>query len=289
MFADFDGDVEVAGAAAFAAGVAFAVEADLHSGFDAGGDADFDFAFAALLAAAAALAAGGRDYAAASAAGGAADDLGELAENAALGAADLAAALAGGAGVHRCAGFAAGAGTVAAMLQAVDFHFAGCAENGFLEGEGYLLLDVGAAAGLAGAAGGCVAEKGIEDIAEAAEYVEAVEGAAGSRPVGAGADAGLAEAVVLGAFFGVGQDLIGFVDFLEFILGAGVFVAVGMVFHSHAAEGAAYILVAGVAGNAQKGVVVVVGHQQSLKGRPKGGGMGGRICGYCSVGGAGAQ
>jgi hypothetical protein len=50
-------------------------------------------------------------------------------------------------------------------------------------------------------------------------------------------DAGMASSVISGAFLRIIEDGIGFGDFLEAFLGAGLLVAIGMVFERQLAEG----------------------------------------------------
>ena len=134
-----------------------------------------------------------------------------------------------------------------------------------LEAQDYLLLKVTAASWLARGPPRGVSEEGIENVAKAAKNIEPVKGAAAG--LGAAADAGLAKAVILPAFLGIGEHLIRLVDFLELIFGVGALVTVGMILHGLSSEGPAYLLLAGISGNAQEGVIVLVRHQQSLKAR----------------------
>ena len=100
--------IQVAGAPAVAAHVAFTVEPHLHSAVDAPRDPNLDPALAPFPSSATAIAARGVDHAASSPAPVARRNLCELAEDAALGAPDLAASTAIRAGVYGCAGLVAG-------------------------------------------------------------------------------------------------------------------------------------------------------------------------------------
>ena len=242
MLLNVDIDVQVAGAAAVAANLALAVQAHLHAALDAGGDGDGDLAGLAFLAPAAAMGAGGLDDRPPSLATGAGDHLGELAEDAALGPAHLAVALAGSAGVQGGARLVAGAGADTAVLQAGEFNLTLGAEDGFFEAEDDPVLQVAAPLRLTAAAAGPVSEEGIEDVSEPAETVEAVEGLVGP-PVGA--HAGFAVAVVLRPFLGIGEDLVGLVYLFELVLGAGALIAVGVELHGLLAEGLADVLFPG--------------------------------------------
>ena len=75
-----------------------------------------------------------------------------------------------------------------------DFNFTLGAENSLVEIEDNALLEVVASLGPVLPASRDVAEEGIKDVAESAEYVESIEGAVLST---VGANTGTAEAIVL--------------------------------------------------------------------------------------------
>ena len=74
-----------------------------------------------------------------------------------------------------------------------------------------------------------------------------------------------AEAVVARALLGVAQDLVGLGDLLEAVLGAGLLVDVRVIFARELAVGAADVLGARVARNAQRLVVVLEGDRPSAR------------------------
>src|ERR1019366_7928216 len=96
-----------------------------------------------------------------------------------------------------------------------------------------------------------------EDFAEDVERVvePAAGGLAAARP-----ERRVAELVVGGAFLRVGEDLIGFAEFLEAFLGGMVaLVFVGMIFDGQFAVGLFELLVGSVAGQAEHLVVIAFG------------------------------
>ena len=190
-------------------------------------------------------------------AGNACCDLGELAEDAALGPPHLAATPAGGAGVYRGAWFVAGPGASLTPLRARDIDLSLGSEDSFFEAKNHLLLQVTAPLGFTGSAAGNVAKEGIEDVSETSEDIEPVEG-----PVEAAiaVDTGVAVGVVLRPFPGVGQYLVGFVDLFKLFFRAGAFVPVRVILHRHFTKSLSYPFVVIGSGNAQNLIVVSVGH-----------------------------
>ena len=239
-------NIQVARRPALTAGVALAGQAHRHSVLNAGGDVDQGRPAAPFHPAAAAVGARGFNNAAPALAGGTGGNLGELTEQAALGAPHLPLAAASGAGIDRRARFAAVAGAVVADFDAGNGHFPGHAKGRFLESKGQLLLEVAAALRPPGPAAAGIAEKGVENIPETAENIKAVKGAVKAVAV----DPGVAEPVILGALLGVGQHLVGFVDFLELLLGPRILVPVGMKLHRLAAESPADFLLGILPGDA---------------------------------------
>src|SRR5688572_1748233 len=114
-----------------------------------------------------------------------------------------------------------------------NLHFLLAAEDGFLEGQRDAHPQV--VAPLGALAGPRIAEERLKNVAEAAHAVEGVEAAACVRT-------GVAEAVICAALFGVGQDLIGFVNLFEAVLSAWFPVAVGMVLERKPPERAPDVL-----------------------------------------------
>jgi len=140
-----------------------------------------------------------------------------------------------------------------ARLNALDINVAFAAEDGFFESEVQPLGDVLSGAGLAGRARSA-AKEGIENIAETAERVEAIE-----RPVTAAVNAGVPEPIVSRAFLLVAEDLVRLVYFLEFILGAGRLVPVRVELHGLPAEGATDLFVVRRPVNSE-GLVIIDWH-----------------------------
>jgi len=134
------------------------------------------------------------------------------------------------------------------------------ARGGLLEGDFQVVAQVGAlhGTGTACAAGGSKAEKIAEDIAEMGEDVFV----AGEAPTAhAALHAGMTEAVIAGALFGVAQDVIGLGSFLELLFGFGVTgVVVGMVAHGQLAIGFFDLVLAGAAVHPQNFVIVSLCH-----------------------------
>ena len=144
-----------------------------------------------------------------------------------------------------CAGAAAG---IAGFVAADAYGFFN-SENGFLEFQFEVFAKIGAAlhagAALAPAA---AASEDVEAEEVAEDVMEIVEDGLVEAASAVAADGGMAEAVVGGAFVGVGEHGIGFGRFLELLLGFRVAgVAVGVVLHGELAVGAFDLLIAGTA------------------------------------------
>ena len=166
--------VEMPGGTAVAPGAAAAREADLRPVVDAGGDADAPPRLPAALAATAAGGAGIGDDAALAAAARTGGDVHELPEERPLHPAELARAVALGAGGEIAPRALAGRAAVAAGLDAVVGELALDAEDRLLEVELELEAQVGAALRRL-ALRRRPAEEGVEDVAEAGEALEALE------------------------------------------------------------------------------------------------------------------
>ena len=154
----------------------------------------------------------------------------KTAEEAALDAAHLAAAVAVRTTDRLTAWLGTGTTAGGAQFSAFYFNFLFTPESSFLKGDGYLVLQVGTP--LWGAAVGMrhATEKSVKDIAETAE-VEALK-AAGENAVGIN----VAKVVVAGALIGVGEHLEGLIYFLELRLRAVITVAVRVVLKGEPAE-----------------------------------------------------
>ena len=266
VLADADLQVEVAARAALGADLALAGEAHLRSVVDAGGDVHGQLALALLAARAAAVLAGVGDDTALAAAAIAGGHVDELAEDALLGAAHLAGAVALGAALGLRAGLGAQSIADGADLGGLDLDLLVRAEDRFLEADRDAAADVGAARGAAVAARLRPAEERIEDVAEAAEALEPAREALGAALRG-----GMAEAVVHGAALRVGEDLVRLVDLLEAGLGFGRLIAVRVELHRQAAEGLLDLVGARAAREAEQVVVVLLAFSRHVS-RISGGG-----------------
>ena len=147
-------------------------------------------------------------------------------ESGALLTANLTAASADGADLGSCAGLAAAAVAVGAILDAGDGYLLGAAESCLLEGQVNGCAQILALAGsvlTAGTSAAATAEEGFKYVAKVAETVEA-EAAAKSARVGVevGVDARVTELVIAGALVGIGENLVSLVYLLEASLGRRV-------------------------------------------------------------------
>ncbi len=77
----------------------------------------------------------------------------------------------------------------------------------------------------------------------------------------------MAELVVGGAFLGIGEHVMGFLDLLELLQGFRVVgIAVRVILHRQAAEAFLDVVVARIAGHAQQLVVVFFRHNAKCRG-----------------------
>src|SRR5664280_1587947 len=254
---DVDRHVEAAGRAAPRADLALRGEADLVAVVDARGHADAEPLRALTAAVAAARLAGRLDDFALAAASGARHDVDHLAQHRLAHVADLAAALALGAGDRRRAGLRAGSRAGVAAIEDRELDLLLGAPDRLLEGDPQVVPEVGAddraPAPGAPAPGGRPAEERVEEVRESA--------AALLRPVEARGpvDPGRPEHVVRLAALRVGQDLVRLVDLLEALVGPGVAVDVRVPLLGQLAEGALDLRIARGAGYAEDRVVVAFG------------------------------
>src|SRR6185312_5686964 len=254
-----DDDVEVAGRAAVDTGFAFAREADAIVLVDTGGNLDGERLVLAHAPRALAGRAGIGDHLAAAVALRA----GLLQREEALRHAYLAAAVAGRALLRRRARLGAAAVAGRALLERGDADLRFGAARRVLERELEVVAQVGAAIhAVATAPAALLAEDLAEDVAErvgeAAEAFGAARARAESR---GGIDARVAELVVGRALARVGQDLVGLLALLEFLLGVLVpGVAVRVVLHREAPIGLLDLVLGGVAIDAEHRVKVALGH-----------------------------
>ena len=139
---------------------------------------------------------------------------------------------------------------------AANRHIGFGAKDCFFEFKRHILAQVGAALGTTAAAGAAAKEisetkKVPEDFADVVEY-------RGIEPAGSSAThGGVPEAVVGGAFIGVGQDGVGLAAFFEFLFGGGIVgIAIRMKLQRQFAICALDLLLAGFPGNPKNFVVV---------------------------------
>jgi hypothetical protein len=246
-------NVQVSGRPAMGAGVALASNAHLHAGINSRWDSDGTYPATPFEAPSAAVTARGFYGSTIAVAARTRRGHRELTKHTALRAAHLAAAVACAASIDRGPGFITGAGTAVTRFNPIDFDIFVATKYGFFEGQVDPLTDVLSAPRLIGGPS-TTTEKGVEYVPETAEGVETVE-----RAVAVTVYASVAEAVIARSPLLVAEDLIGFVDFLEFILGTGRFVPIGMEFHRLPAEGAADILFVGTPVDTE-GFVIIYGH-----------------------------
>src|ERR1035437_3225278 len=231
------GHVEVAGRAAADADLALAREPDLMAFVDAGRDRDPDLLMPLGASFAAASTAGRGDDAALAVATIAGRDIDHLSEHRLADAAILAAAAAGASRHRHAAGRGPGPGAGNAPVEQVELDLLLDAADRLVEGDAKVVAQVGARLAAAPpAAGRGAAHAGKETVKQIAEATEALrEGR--SRPAHV-AQAGSPDEVVDLAALGIGQDLIGLVDFLEPFRGLSFGVDVRVPLLGELAEGA---------------------------------------------------
>ena len=170
---------------------------------------------------------------------------GALEREEALGVADFALAAAHLAGLWLGAGLGAGAGAGFAGHRGRDADLRRLAGVGLLQRDFHVVAQIGAAlaAGAAAAAAAAHAEQVVENIGERGGEFGAE---AGRRPAAhAVLERGMAIAIIGGALVRVLQDLVGFVDFLEAVLGVLVArIAIRMAHHRLLAESGLDVTVA---------------------------------------------
>ena len=212
--------------------------------------------------------------AAAVAAGG---NVHHLAEGAVPHDAFLSGAVAVRAGLHVGAGFRAGAVALGAGLFFLHGEGLLHAARRFAEGDLHVVAEIVAALRTvpltpAGSAGEHVEDVPHVEAALAAEPAEASKSALAESAEAAGPGAALlglfvgvvADLVVLGALVRVGERLIGFVDFLEFIGRGGiVLVQVRMVFPGHFPVGFLDVVFRGVPVDAEYFIIIPCCHTSS--------------------------
>ena len=241
MRGDRQEDVEIAGRPATHAGFALAGETDAGSVLDAGRNVHRQSPLAHHPARPRARAARVVDHLAAALAVRA----GALEREEALGLAQLAVAAAHRTDFRLGAGSGAAAGAGLAGDRGRDADLRGLAGIGVLQADFHVVAQIRAAlAPGAAAAPPAHAEQIVEDIGEGRGEI----GAETVRCAHAAAmlEGGVAEAVIGRAFVGILEDLVGFVDFLEPVLGilvAGM--TIRMALHRLLAEGGLDIAVAG--------------------------------------------
>ena len=218
------------------------------------------FSLRSAAAAAAALA-GLLDHPAAAAAGLA----GALDGEEALAGAHAPGAAAGLAGDGLRALLAAAAMAGLAGHGAGNAHVRLLAAEGILQADGQVVAQIGAAgAALLSAVAAPAADEFAEHLVEDVGKVGGRETEAGAAGTGAGhalLEGGMAEAVIGRALLLVLQDVVGFVQFLEFLLGGFVArILVRVILHRRLAECLLDGIAVGVTGYAQQFVVVLLRH-----------------------------
>jgi hypothetical protein len=135
-------------------------------------------------------------------------------------------------------------------------------EERLFEGERQIFAEIGATLNAAATPSAAAA---AEHVAEAEELAEDVAEILEDRWIeaatlaGAAAEAGVAVAVVGGALVGVGEDGVGFADFLEFFFRVRIIgIAVGMILQRQLAIGALELDVGDRAAYAQYLVVIAL-------------------------------
>jgi hypothetical protein len=180
----------------------------------------------------------------------------ELTEYAALSPAHLPGTVAGRAFSRLAAWFASAPLANRADLRAYYLQLFFRAEDRLLEGDIEVITQVGTL--LRPCTPGCAAEKGIEDVAEAAE-VEALKTAATKS-----LNPGVAKSVIGGAFLRIAEDIVGFFDLFELLLGSMVLVVVGMILKCQLPERLLDFISRGISVHAENIVVVVfISHRLS--------------------------
>src|SRR5690606_4809261 len=259
-----DEDVEVAPRPPASARVAFTGQPDARAVVDAGRNADLQPPLAPHLAHSAAVFAGIQHELPGAAATGAGALDGEEALRRPH--TSLPTAAAAGRGTGAGARARAGTGLAGHRRGDDDLHLG--AGVGLLEADLEIVAQV-LAAGRAARSARAAAEHVAEDVAEhLVEDVVHVVHAGRAGAARAAVDTGVAEPVVGRTLLGIGEDRIGFVDFLE--PRGGLFapaVAVRVVLHRQLAEGGLQGRLVAAAGYAQD--LVIVTHRSSALGRLK--------------------
>jgi len=210
-------------------GLALSTQSDLGAVFYAGRYGYNQLPFTPFTARTFAMLTRGSEDRAFSPTSGASGNLVKLSKESLVGAFDLSIAIAIGA--HGLTGARLAAASLASgtYIDALDLYLLICAEDRLLEGNVYIELKVRAASGDIStcSVGGAhsFAEEGVEYITKTSKGFESVKSSASGSP-----HTSMAVPIIFRTFIIVGQDLIGFIDLFELILGAISFVAVWMVF-----------------------------------------------------------
>lgn len=131
--------------------------------------------------------------------------------------------------------------------------------GGFAERDGHVVAQIIALLGTGPAGAGTAAE--AEQIAEhVAELREDVLGAVERGAAHAGI--GGAEAVIVGAAFGIAQHVVGFRGFLELLFRLGIVrIVVGMILERQFSVGVLYLVVRSISGDAQNFIIIALAHE----------------------------
>lgn len=172
----------------------------------------------------------------------------------------LAGAVAGGTGLGGGTGFGAAAAAELAFHQGRDADLDFFARDGFFQGQGEVIAQVGAAVHAPSPASPPTAEEVAEDVAEDVEATATEAPSPGPAESLARIHAGMAELVVGRALLGVVQDLVGLFGFLELALRFLPGIPIRVVFHGEASIGLFQIGVTGIAVDPEYLVVISFGH-----------------------------
>ena len=154
---------------------------------------------------------------------------------------------------------------LAAGIELADFDLLLHPEGRFFERDLHVVTQIGAALAPFAIGGRAAAEKRFENSAAAAaatedfaENIERImETAAASRA--ALSESGMPEAIVGRALVGIDQDVVGFAEFLEFLLGVRVVrILVRMKFDRELAISALHLFLGGVSRDRQDFVVIAL-------------------------------
>src|SRR5262249_1830549 len=151
--------------------------------------------------------------------------------------------------------------TALAALHARDLDLRAHSEHGVLEGDFEVVADILAALRAGPAAAAATAEQIAESEEVAKDVAEIGKGVRIELRTGRALHAGVAEAIVHGAFLQIAQNAVGFAGLFELFFGGRVVgIAIGVIAFRQVAIGGLDFLVAAITADAQHLVVVSFGH-----------------------------